>query len=33
MSVRFAARARALLGIAFLIAVSLALAAGQRWHP
>jgi hypothetical protein len=33
MSVRFAARGRALLAIALLIAVSLALEAGQRWHP
>ena len=33
MSVRFGTRARALLGLAFLIAVSLALEAGQRWGP
>ena len=32
MSVRFAARVRAALAMAFLIAVSLALEAGQRWH-
>jgi hypothetical protein len=33
MFVRFGARARALCGLALLIAVSLALAAGQRWGP
>jgi hypothetical protein len=32
MSVRFAARARAVLVIVALVAVSLALEAGQRWH-
>jgi hypothetical protein len=32
MSVRFGARARALLGLTVLIAVSLALEAGMRWH-
>jgi hypothetical protein len=32
MSVRFATRARALLAVAVLIAVSMSLAAGQRWH-
>jgi hypothetical protein len=31
MSVRLLGRVRALLGIAFLIAISLALEAGQRW--
>jgi hypothetical protein len=33
MSVRFAARRRALLAIVVLIAISLALEAGMRWHP
>jgi len=32
MSVGFAARGRALLAIVVLIAVSLALEAGMRWH-
>ena len=33
MSVRFAPRVRALFAIVVLIAVSLALEAGMRWHP
>jgi hypothetical protein len=32
MSIRLRTRLRALLGIVALIAVSLALEAGQRWH-
>jgi hypothetical protein len=32
MSARFATRARTLLAVAVLIAVSLALEAGQRWN-
>jgi hypothetical protein len=32
MSVRLRTRLRALLGIVGLIAMSLALEAGQRWH-
>jgi hypothetical protein len=32
MSVRFATRIRAVLAVAILIAVSLALEAGQRWN-